>query len=414
MFEKMANISNENLILHHIGSRGGSRSFPTNINFESEMVNILYEADEECIEQIKTVYEASLSSFMIYPYCISDKIEEVDFNICYDPNLSSFLNPNNLQYDYYYFNGLYDYSFREASKVIKKKKLYTVTLDEIYLKNKDKFFLPDFISLDTQGSELRIVNGSPICIKNSLAAILEVSFIEFYENQPCFDEIIKDMQSKGYEFIRFTNSVEQITSKYPIGLRSKGRFVDGDCLFIRPLNTLENIGRKEISSYYKLAYIYISFEMLEPALDCMIEIEKNWGLSNKKNFYKFLNEIYKLSKNYKIYPKKFSDFFSEEISLSRFDNKPRENKLKSALKTIKLLKQTVKICKIFYTKFQQILLGAFYLIMNISIFKKNKLERLLEKNDFNSLSKIVYHNRVSFYYGKGKLYKFKKDIKNLK
>ena len=39
------------IALHHIGSRGGSRSFPLNTYFEEEMINVLYDADSDCIEQ---------------------------------------------------------------------------------------------------------------------------------------------------------------------------------------------------------------------------------------------------------------------------------------------------------------------------------------------------------------------------
>ena len=409
----MKNNIKDNIILHHIGSRSGTRSFPSNLKFESEMINILYEADEECIQQIKQVNEALSSKLIIYPNCISDKVEEVEFNICYDPNLSSFFSPINLKYDYYYFNGVYDYNFRETSKIIKKIKLKTTTLDNILLKEGDKFLLPDFLSLDTQGSELKIINGSPNCIKNALAIIVEVSFVEFYKDQPRFDTIIKSMQDKGFDFIRFTNSIEQLSLNYPIGLRSRGRFTDGDALFIRPLSSLENLERKNLSSYYKLAYTYISFEMLEHALECIDEIKKNWGLSEEKNYYSFLNKIYQLSKEYKIYPKKFSDLYTKELSLSRFITKSKGSKLKLILKSIKPLKKTFKNIFKFYNKSKETFIKIFLYIGIINELKKNELERLLEKNDFKNLSNTIYKNRVSFYKKKLGLYKLEKNIKKL-
>jgi hypothetical protein len=39
--------------VHHIGGRGGSRSFPILESFEQDIINVIYDADKECIEQIR-------------------------------------------------------------------------------------------------------------------------------------------------------------------------------------------------------------------------------------------------------------------------------------------------------------------------------------------------------------------------
>ena len=48
------------LILHHVGGRAGSISFPIPENFEQDIINIIYEADETCVKQIESILEEAL------------------------------------------------------------------------------------------------------------------------------------------------------------------------------------------------------------------------------------------------------------------------------------------------------------------------------------------------------------------
>ena len=43
------------LAIHHVGGRAGSRSFPHLIKFEKDIINVLYDADEDCLEQNKAL-----------------------------------------------------------------------------------------------------------------------------------------------------------------------------------------------------------------------------------------------------------------------------------------------------------------------------------------------------------------------
>jgi FkbM family methyltransferase len=386
------------IALHHIGSRGGSRSFPLNTYFEEEMINVLYDADSDCIEQIKEVSKNLKSELIIYPKCISSKKEKLDFFITNDPNLSSFFMPKKLNLDYYYFSHAgYDYSFNNQSKIEKIVKLETTTLDSFINDKKSNFFMPDFLSLDTQGSELEIIDGSPICISNSLAVILEAEFLEFYENQPCFEDILKSMKIKGFEFIRFTNVVEQKYYKYPIGLRSRGKLTDGDALFIRSPEYLKNTKRNNAISYYKLAYIYLSFEMLESALECLKKIEQNWGFLDTRKYMQFLNKLYKVSKKFNTYPETYSDLFTFQESKHRYTaNKEMPSNVKLFFKNLGVITLILKFLRKISNRAYKSFVIFFIIIKNIKKFKKNEIEILLEKNGFSELSKVVYDSRISF------------------
>ena len=113
-------ISQDFIALHHIGARGGSRSFPKNKYFESEMINVLYDADPDCLQIVKEANQNLKSKLIIYPYCISNKKEDVEFYITYDRNLSSFYKPKKMSFDYYYFSPSgYDYHFNKLAETTK-------------------------------------------------------------------------------------------------------------------------------------------------------------------------------------------------------------------------------------------------------------------------------------------------------
>ena len=58
----------------------------------------------------------------------------------------------------------------------------------------------DLVKLDTQGSEIDILNGGSHMIKNTTAIIVEVSHVEYNENAPLVDEVKEYMESIGFVY----------------------------------------------------------------------------------------------------------------------------------------------------------------------------------------------------------------------
>jgi FkbM family methyltransferase len=57
--------------------------------------------------------------------------------------------------------------------------------------------LPDLIKLDIQGSELEALRGGPECLMSAKAVVAEVSFIEYYEGQCLFHDMITYLAQFG-------------------------------------------------------------------------------------------------------------------------------------------------------------------------------------------------------------------------
>ena len=58
--------------------------------------------------------------------------------------------------------------------------------------------LPDFIKIDTQGSELLILEGAPLSIACAQIILLEVSLHQYNEGSPLLAEVVEFMSKKGF------------------------------------------------------------------------------------------------------------------------------------------------------------------------------------------------------------------------
>jgi len=75
----------------------------------------------------------------------------------------------------------------------------TITLDQWAYENDIKTI--DLLWLDTQGHELAILQAASHMINNIKVVFAEVSFIESYEGQPFYEDVIAWMISQGFEYI---------------------------------------------------------------------------------------------------------------------------------------------------------------------------------------------------------------------
>lgn len=73
----------------------------------------------------------------------------------------------------------------------------TITLDTWAAENDISRI--DLLWLDTQGHELAIVQAAPIMIAHIKVILAEVSFIESYEGQPLYEDVVVWMAQHGFE-----------------------------------------------------------------------------------------------------------------------------------------------------------------------------------------------------------------------
>ena len=93
-----------------------------------------------------------------------------------------------------------DSYYREQSnrydKDRKPETIITTTLDEIV--KKENLKLPNFIKIDTQGSEIDILKGSKNTLKNCNLIYLETPIIEYNLNSPNLNECVNYLKSINF------------------------------------------------------------------------------------------------------------------------------------------------------------------------------------------------------------------------
>ena len=113
------------------------------------------------------------------------------------------LSKENIEYNFYsrenYSTGTGDSIYKELTpfysdenlKIIKKQ---GIRLDDLF--TKDSEF--DLIKIDTQGSELDIIEGGVELCKKAKGILLEVSLTQYNENAPLYNDVIEYMNSLGF------------------------------------------------------------------------------------------------------------------------------------------------------------------------------------------------------------------------
>lgn len=400
--------------LHHIGGRSGSRAFPILKSFEKDFVSVFYDADKDCIEQIKENNLRFDSELYVLPCCLGRTNGKAEFNLNYDPYTSSLLKPNNNTGQYYYFYKKYDYVFEEVLKTMKSFEIEISTLDSVLI-NRNDIPKPDFLSIDTQGSEYDILFGAKELLKDHvLGLVLEVEFKELYKNQPLFCDIKKLLLSQGFDFIKFLTLCELSAYRAPIGLRAEGEHSFADALFLKRDNNIIGQTVEDYVKLRKLVFLSIAFNQLERGLLYLskskeIRISQEiQGQLSKNSYFRFLDEFDRqVNMMEKRYPVTFVDVYSFEKSKSRFDNTTQRVNRKSGIynKVISVIKKNKVLYEALWTtrdSLKNILKNSIdwlnftarlYLSPNTSLenfFCNYELKTLAKKVKFNRLYQSIH------------------------
>jgi len=324
-----AEVMNKKISVHHIGGRKSGPAFPTLASFEKDIINVLYDADEECIEQIKQINDKGDAELYVFPYCFSDLLSSSTFNINYDPYTSSLYKFNPYYKSHYYFDGVTDYVFGETCKTMEEREVDLVTLDHLFHQVGD-VPKPDFLSLDTQGSEWDILTGGQETLKSSVLAIgLEVEFHPLYQGQKLFGDISHLLFSLGFQFVKFEYLGISSPYRAAVGLRGDGFQTSGDALYFKKIEHIN--GESEIDHFFmlqKMAFIAIAYNQFEYGLQCL-EMSKELGLRShlsteefevKISYCKFLRDLQReIERTPKYFPMTFAESCTTfEASKSRF------------------------------------------------------------------------------------------------
>jgi len=312
---------------HHVGGRAGSVGFPHLPKFSQEIVNVIYDADESCIEQVKERWDGEQT--IVLPYCLSNKFGTSELNINYDPYTSSLL-PFNPDFGNFYISNQVknsDYRLAETCRTERTIEVITHTLDSLVETNVVP--QPDFLSIDTQGSELWILEGASRCLYESIVAVqVEINFASIYQGVPLFGKL--DEFLRNYNFLLV--DIKPFKFRYKrIGLSCRGANIplQGEALYLLHPDYIDrfdntfNLARKlEKLAFAALAFGYtdVAFGTLERSYSLIPDIRVPPDSNRPTALYQmFLHDFFEEVRKHTDIPLLWHDVFSSfEESNNRF------------------------------------------------------------------------------------------------
>ena len=227
-----------------------------------------FEPDSGARQKLQQSTEFSGGGNIDSPYALSDKKEKLELNILKKPSHSAALEPN------------HEVSNRFPQRHPKGFELdYKVTVDACDLDSID-FEAKDFIKIDVQGYELKVLKGAESSLNELLGLEVEIEFFEMYKNQCSFGEINDYLLNRDFEFIDFTSLTrwERDTEKNTLGI-----CMGGDAFFLR---SPEFVFSKYKEDSEKLA-AYLSICLIYKRYDFIVTTLRLFDLENNVDYLEF-------------------------------------------------------------------------------------------------------------------------------
>ena len=312
--------------VHHIGGRDGEvGEFPISDAFREFVHFHIYDADPSCLPQVEELNASRGNRFTLHNYIVDDRNGVATFSVNMCPCTSSLLPAAEFKQNQYSPSSLFgDYDYNTTFARRSSFEAPVITIDTLAERES---LTVDFLSIDTQGTEDRVLAGSDRHLKTTVVGVVsEVEFHHLYKDQALFGDIHTQMQKAGFNFMRiFTREARVNFFKAGIGFRGDGMLMSGDALFLKDPDILEAEFPNPLHGLVKLAFIALTFGYIEYAIDCLARASQMDGADVVLNAQNtgYLGNLAKLWKLYKealfIPQPSFKQMFTEEEALKRFE-----------------------------------------------------------------------------------------------
>lgn len=133
-------------------------------------------------------------------------------------------------------------------KVVKEIDIKVDTLDnQLSLSNINDI---DYIKLDTQGSELQILQGAKKTLDNVFGLRIEVEFNRIYKEQPLFSDI--DSYLSNYNFQLFDLRL----SRWPRISTGRKQLIAADAIYFKSLDYFKNLSKYKVLHSISLCLLF--------------------------------------------------------------------------------------------------------------------------------------------------------------
>ena len=277
--EKLKSVSFEanNLLLNNplwivdVGASGGEH--PRWRNLTSCLKCILFEPDLKEYEKLLNKNNDQI----IINAALSDKVENIEFNICNKQEVSSVYLP-----DYDLINKFPDTKEfpRNRYNIVNKIEMKTDTLsNQLKLNNISEV---DFIKIDVQGYGLSVLKGSIENLSNTIGLEVEVEFLEIYKNQPLFNEVDIFIQKHNFQLYDIKRYFWKRNDYEGTGTQ-KGQLVMGDALYFKNPEQIMEIPDINTNKIIRSICIYLCYGYIDLALTLLKYSYEQKLINNQNN-----------------------------------------------------------------------------------------------------------------------------------
>jgi len=250
----------EPLILLDVGARFGLQrpwdQYPIDylqyFGFEAD--------DEECKRLNKTNNNKNIKYL---PAGLSDGDYKETLYITREAGRSSLYEPNVAL-----INQFYD---SEGFDVIRKSSLNTTTLNKVI---QQEGIDPDFMKLDVQGSELKIIKGADQFHENIFGFEVEVEFLELYKEQPLFYKVDEYMRSIDFELYDL-NRYWAVRKNMDLNCSNRAQITFADAIYFRNHDSFYSLSYPTEKELIKKLIKFINVLILYGFFDVAIKLTEN-------------------------------------------------------------------------------------------------------------------------------------------
>jgi FkbM family methyltransferase len=275
------------IVAHHVGGRGLDVGLNCPEKFRGDFFHVLYEADVDSYREMTEAIDASpmrdilrsnierLGDYLLLPYCVGEKASRQPFHLTANAYASSVFAPDPSFFGYYCEipgdGGQVDVTYHDMLDVVEVADVEVRSLDELIESRAIPAGAePDVLSMDTQGSELRIILGAEKTIRERVLCLMpEIELLPMYRGQPLVEDIFVAMRERGFVLTNYRSMYQVAPFRAPAGLRGMGIPAFGDAVFLRRVEDLEAMARSDDHYYVltrKLAFIALNYAQIELCL----------------------------------------------------------------------------------------------------------------------------------------------------
>ncbi len=316
--------------LHHVGGRSATTSFArAPVFFEMNLVRVLYEADVSCIEQVKAECDKRYQKYHILPYCLSDAKGSEPLHLKHDRYESSLIEPEPVESPLFVENPQFGWDL-DMHGVDKVEEVAVTTLDQLLVDNEGLRHvpMPDFLSLDVESAEPKVLSGCRWILKNKCIAVkcefdLDDTYPELRLLFSQYDFAVSDIELFDVPF--------KYSRQIPLGLKmSKRRSTAGEItVFKSPEAIVANHGDPlcDLIKAAFLALFMFDMEMSHRYMDAIRSFPDSAAFMEAHSdvhYIKFMAIFMKVMQTYPdIYSPRFSTVYpTAQARSERFKDSP--------------------------------------------------------------------------------------------